>query len=86
MDESELVISIPEELFNVKLPNSYLLKYYEDLQRRTGIDWLSITDLADCILKPKGFKPGASNTTIYAVLNVLGYEVVDDEIQESQSL
>ena len=35
MDESELVISIPEELFNVKLPNSYLLKYYEDLQRRT---------------------------------------------------
>ena len=39
MDESELVISIPEELFNVKLPNSYLLKYYEDLQRRTF--WIS---------------------------------------------
>lgn len=39
MDESELVINIPEELFNVKLPNSYLLKYYEDLQRRTF--WIS---------------------------------------------
>ena len=39
MDESEIVIGITEDLFNVKLPNSYLLKYYEDLQRRTF--WIS---------------------------------------------
>lgn len=39
MDESELVIGITEELFNVKLPNSYLLKYYEDLEHRTF--WIS---------------------------------------------
>lgn len=39
MDESEIVIGVADELFNVKLPNSYLLKYYEDLQRRTF--WIS---------------------------------------------
>ena len=39
MDESELVIGITEDLFNVKLPNSYLLKYYEDLKHRTF--WIS---------------------------------------------
>lgn len=39
MDESELVIGITEDLFNVKLPNSYLLKYYEDLEHRTF--WIS---------------------------------------------
>ena len=39
MDESEIVIGINEDLFNVKLPNSYLLKYYEDLEHRTF--WIS---------------------------------------------
>ena len=39
MDESEIVIGITEDLFNVKLPNSYLLKYYEDLGHRTF--WIS---------------------------------------------
>lgn len=58
----------------------------EDLKRETGIDWLAFSDLADCILMPHGFKPSASNDTIYAVLNVLGYEVMDDEEQTSQSL
>ena len=39
MGESEIVIGINEDLFNVKLPNSYLLKYYEDLEHRTF--WIS---------------------------------------------
>ena len=58
----------------------------EQLQKETGVDWLAFFEFADCIFKYHGFKPNASNATIYAVLNSLGYEVVDNEIQESESL
>jgi len=39
MDDTEIILGISEELFNVKLPNSYLLKYYNDLSHRTF--WIS---------------------------------------------
>lgn len=40
MDEEEAVlIDIPDELLNLTLPNSYLLKYYQDLQNR--IIWIN---------------------------------------------
>ena len=35
MDGTEFIIDLPEELFDLKLPNSYNLKYYEDLYNRT---------------------------------------------------
>lgn len=35
MDDTEFVIGLPEELFDTKLPNSYSLKYYQDLNERT---------------------------------------------------
>lgn len=80
MDESELVISIPEELFNVKLPNSYLLKYYEDLQRRTF--WISdevnddlMYELSHYILKWNAEDkdvPEMSRKPIYLLINCQG--------------
>lgn len=39
MSESEIIIATTDDLYNVKLPNSYLLKYYEDLAHRTF--WIS---------------------------------------------
>ena len=39
MSESEIIVTLPDDLYNVKLPNSYLLKYYEDLAHRTF--WIS---------------------------------------------
>lgn len=56
------------------------------LEMNTGIDWLSFMDLVDCIFRYKGFKPNATNATVYSVLNVLGYEVVGDEDKESESM
>ena len=35
MDDTEFIIDLPEDLFDTKLPNSYNLKYYEDLANRT---------------------------------------------------
>ena len=55
----------------------------QSLQIDVGVDWLCFLNIADSILQSNGFKRNASNATIYAVLNALGYEVVDDEIQES---
>ena len=39
MDESEIVFDLPEDLFDSKLPNSYMLKYYEGLNHR--ILWIN---------------------------------------------
>lgn len=55
----------------------------QSIQNDVGVDWLCFLNIADCILQSNGFKPNASNGTIYSLLNVLGYEVVDDEEQES---
>lgn len=35
MDETEFFIDLPEDLIDLKLPNSYNLKYYRDLSNRT---------------------------------------------------
>lgn len=39
MDSTEIAIELPEELFNTKLPNAYMLKYYQDLSQR--IIWIN---------------------------------------------
>jgi ATP-dependent protease ClpP protease subunit len=35
VNDTEFVIDLPEDLFDTKLPNSYSLKYYHDLNDRT---------------------------------------------------
>lgn len=35
MDDTEFIIDLPEDLFDMKLPNTYSIKYYEDLANRT---------------------------------------------------
>ena len=39
MDGTEFYIDLPEDLINLKLPNSYNLKYYEDLHNR--VIWIN---------------------------------------------
>ena len=39
MDDTEFFIDLPEDLIDLKLPNSYNLKYYEDLNNR--IIWIN---------------------------------------------
>ena len=35
MDDTEFIIDLPEELFDLRLPNANNLKYYQDLSNRT---------------------------------------------------
>lgn len=59
----------------------------ESLQKATSVDWIAFHNLTGSILQGFGFKPRATNATIYDVLKVLGYEVVDDgKEQTSESL
>ena len=39
MDDSEVIFDLPADLFDSKLPNSYMLKYYEGLNHR--ILWIN---------------------------------------------
>ena len=39
MDSTEFIIDLPEDLFDLKLPNAYNLKYYEDLNNR--VIWIN---------------------------------------------
>ena len=55
MDDTEILV-LPNDLLDTKLPNSYLLKYYQDLEHRTF--WISdevndelLYELAHYILK-----------------------------------
>ena len=57
------------------------------LEKKTGVSWSAFADLVGSILQHGGFKTRATNSTVYEVLKVLGYEVVDDgEEQKSESL
>lgn len=50
----------------------------QHLQIDIGVDWLSIIDFIDSIIRHKGFSPNADNYLIYCVLRLLGWEVADD--------
>lgn len=50
----------------------------QELQKNIGVDWLSIIDVIDGIIRHKGFLPNAENYIIYSVLRLLGWEVTDD--------
>ena len=55
-------------------------------EQETGIDWFAILCLLDGIFHNAGLCPDADNFKIYAVLGLLGWEVADGEIQESEGL
>lgn len=50
----------------------------QHLQIDIGVDWLSIIDFIDSIIRHRGFLPNAENDMIYSVLKLLGWEVTDD--------
>lgn len=54
------------------------IKVAQGVRDDTGIDWLAIIDFIDCIIRPSGFVPGASDEMLFILLRVLGWEVVED--------
>jgi hypothetical protein len=48
------------------------------LQDAINVDWLSVENFIDAIIRNRGFYPHAENEKIYEVLSVLGWEVVED--------
>ena len=50
----------------------------KEIEAQTGIDWLTIIDFVDSIVKTSGLFKDASNEMIYILLRVLGWEVVDE--------
>jgi hypothetical protein len=54
--------------------------------RTSGVKWSPLLNLLDGILASNGFAPEASNWDVYLVLRLLGWEVVDEEVKESESL
>ena len=57
-----------------------------DFAIMTGLNWLSVLDLLDSLLRNGGLCTDAENDEIYSVLRVIGWEVTDDEEQESESV
>lgn len=55
--------------------NCYLAK---DIESVCGLDWLAVSDFVFSIIMRRGFRPNATNAEIYAVITLLGWEVVDD--------
>lgn len=58
----------------------------QSLEKQIHVWWDAILNLLDGILETHGFCPDAENEKIYEVLRVLGWEVTDGEIQESEGL
>lgn len=54
----------------------------EEVERDTGIDWLSLIDFVDGITRRRGLLHEADNETIYEVFRILGWELTD-EVKES---
>ena len=54
--------------------------------KESGVDWSCLLDLLDSILANFGFNPKATNWDIYLVLKLFGVEVVDEEVETSESL
>lgn len=48
------------------------------LELIVGVDWLTVIDFVDSIIRHRGFLPNAENDMIYSVLKLLGWEVADD--------
>lgn len=48
-----------------------------EIEKATGINWLSITHFVDSIIHTRGILHGASNETLYVLLGVLGWEVAE---------
>lgn len=47
----------------------------EEVERATGIDWLSLLDTVDGILRRRGLLHEADNEKIYEVFRIMGWEV-----------
>lgn len=56
-----------------------------EIQKESGVCWLSIKDFISSIFTHEGLMEDATNGKIYEALSVLGWEVVL-EIEESESL
>lgn len=49
----------------------------QKIGKKTGLDWLALVDLLECIFLSKGLKPNATMEDVERVLSVLGWQVSD---------
>lgn len=61
------------------------IKVAQEITNATGLDWLAIMDLIDCIIRDSGFVPNADDDFIYLLLRVLGWDVANED-KENESL
>ena len=75
------VVHLCREYWNTGDPENLepQFKVAMEIEKATGINWLSIAHFVDCIIQRTGILPGASNETLYVLLGVLGWEVADVE-------
>ena len=57
----------------------------EEVERDAGIDWLSLLNFVDGIIRRRGLLHEADNETIHEIFRFLGWEFTD-EVKESESL
>lgn len=57
--------------------NAMLLQS-EALGRQTGIEWTAWLNIMDSIFKADGLNNAATNEQVYQILNILGWEVVEE--------
>lgn len=56
-----------------------------EIEDESHLDWLSVCDFLNAILRRNGLSPNTDNETIYEALKLFGWEVAD-EVEESESL
>jgi hypothetical protein len=56
-----------------------------ELCQTEKIDWSPLLNLLDAVLMCDGFAPDACDDVVYAVIRLLGWEVVDDGEEHSAS-
>jgi hypothetical protein len=50
-----------------------------DLQEQTGVHWIAWLDLCTAVFGSLGFDKNAKNETVYELVKVLGFDVVEED-------
>lgn len=79
-------IEMTRQLWSGVIALDSFIRERQTVAKESGANWLVLLDLLDSILVYNGFKPEASNSEIYDILNMLGWEVVGEEIETSESV
>ena len=84
-------IELSRRYFDIKTPMDHDLldkkiEAFNELEREVKVGYIVLSDLMRGILDWYGLKNDATNEDIYKVLEVLGWQVVDDESAEHRAV